>query len=113
MCLALRASGFWLPFLGLRPYALHPGAIQGKEGIKFCHLATKTATASEESLPWKTAPPVVRPGIASRRAKFASRWHHYCDGESRGGEEKFEIFLAHSTTEKGIGDNFLARAPLE
>ena len=29
-----------LPFLGLRPHALHPGAIQGKEGIKFCHLAT-------------------------------------------------------------------------
>ena len=28
------------PFLGLRPQALHPGAIQGKEGIKFCHLAT-------------------------------------------------------------------------
>ena len=24
----------------LRPHALHPGAIQGKEGIKFCHLAT-------------------------------------------------------------------------
>ena len=22
------------------PPALHPGAIQGKEGIKFCHLAT-------------------------------------------------------------------------
>ena len=29
-----------LPFLGLRPHSLHPGAIQGKEGIKFCHLAT-------------------------------------------------------------------------
>ena len=24
----------------LRPHALHPGAIQGKEGIEFCHLAT-------------------------------------------------------------------------
>ena len=24
----------------LRPHALHPGAIQGKEGIQFCHLAT-------------------------------------------------------------------------
>ena len=44
-------SGFWTiaplcyaakfdPFLSLRPHALHPGAIQGKEGIKFCHLAT-------------------------------------------------------------------------
>ena len=29
-----------LPFLGLRPHALHPGPIQGKEGIQFCHLAT-------------------------------------------------------------------------
>ena len=31
------------PFLSwpwLAPHALHPGAIQGKEGIKFCHLAT-------------------------------------------------------------------------
>ena len=50
MCLPLRASGLWLryatlqnlipSYLGLRPHALHPGAIQGKEGIKFCHLAT-------------------------------------------------------------------------
>ena len=24
----------------IAPHALHPGAIQGKEGIKFCHLAT-------------------------------------------------------------------------
>ena len=42
-------SGFWImaplrytakfdPFLG--PPALHPGTIQGKEGIKFFHLAT-------------------------------------------------------------------------
>ena len=29
-----------LPFLELRPHAHHPGAIQGKEGIKLCHLAT-------------------------------------------------------------------------
>ena len=28
------------PFLALCPHALHPGAIHGKEGIKFCHLAT-------------------------------------------------------------------------
>ena len=26
------------PWIG--PHALHPGAIKGKEGIKFCHLAT-------------------------------------------------------------------------
>ena len=36
----LRCKIWSLPFLGLRPHALHPGAIQGKEGIKFCHLAT-------------------------------------------------------------------------
>ena len=50
MCLALRASGLWLRYATLQnlipsfpwiaPHALHPGAIQGKEGIKFCHLAT-------------------------------------------------------------------------
>ena len=28
----------------MRPHALHPGAIQGKEGIKFCHLATLRKT---------------------------------------------------------------------
>ena len=27
----------------MRPHALHPGAIQGKVGIKFCHLATLPA----------------------------------------------------------------------
>ena len=27
-------------FVLLSRVALHPGAIQGKEGIKFCHLAT-------------------------------------------------------------------------
>ena len=37
-----------LPFLGLRPHALHPGAIQGKEGIKFCHLATMDSTKGKE-----------------------------------------------------------------
>ena len=36
----LRCKIWSLPFLGLRPHSLHPGAIQGKEGIKFCHLAT-------------------------------------------------------------------------
>ena len=50
MCLALLASGLWLRYATLQnmipsfpwivPHALHPGAIQGKEGIKFCHLAT-------------------------------------------------------------------------
>ena len=51
MCLALRASGVWLRYAALQnlipsfpwiapPPALHPGAIHGEEGIKFCHLAT-------------------------------------------------------------------------
>ena len=50
MCLALRASGLWLRYATLQnlipsfpwivPHALHPGAIQGMEGIKFCLLAT-------------------------------------------------------------------------
>ena len=49
MCLALRASGLWHRFAALQnlipsfpwiaSHALHPGTIQGKEGIKFCHLA--------------------------------------------------------------------------
>ena len=38
----LRCAAKFDPFLSLdcAPPALHPGAIQGKEGIKFCHLAT-------------------------------------------------------------------------
>ena len=36
----LRCKVWSLPFLGLRPHPLHPGAIQEKERIKFCHLAT-------------------------------------------------------------------------
>ena len=42
MATLLYAAKFdpFLPFLGFRPHALYPGAIQGKEGIKFCHLAT-------------------------------------------------------------------------
>ena len=35
----LRYAAKFDPFLSL-DCALHPGAIQGKEGIKFCHLAT-------------------------------------------------------------------------
>ena len=35
----LRCKICSLHFLGLRPLALHPGAIQGKEGIKFCSVA--------------------------------------------------------------------------
>ena len=36
-----------VPCLGLRPHGPHPGAIQGKEGIKFCHLATLVAAPKE------------------------------------------------------------------
>ena len=32
----------------MRPHTLHPGAIQGKEGIKFCHLATQVKNCEDE-----------------------------------------------------------------
>ena len=62
MCLALRASGLWLryaakfdPFLSLdcapTPSTLGQ-AIQGKEGIKFCNLAT-LHTGDERATPAK------------------------------------------------------------
>ena len=38
MSLALRGLKDWLRCA--TPHTLHPGTIQGKEGIKFCHLAT-------------------------------------------------------------------------
>ena len=38
-----------LPFLGLCPQAPHPGAIQGKEGIKFCQLETLARTEGAPS----------------------------------------------------------------
>ena len=55
MCLALRASGLGLRYATLQnwipsppwiaPPTLHPGAIQGKDGIQFCHLASLFPTA--------------------------------------------------------------------
>ena len=48
------ASGLWLCYAALQN--LIPGAIQGKEGIKFCHLATmslKTRIPSPLSFPGK------------------------------------------------------------
>ena len=49
MCLALRASGLRLRYAtSLRPHTLHPGAIQGKEGIEFFHLATLLSPRDEE-----------------------------------------------------------------
>ena len=45
----LRYAAKYDPFLSLdcAPSALHPGAIQGKEGIKFCHLATLQEVGSD------------------------------------------------------------------
>ena len=48
--------------LGLRPHALHPGAIQGKEGIKFCHLATLEFQLS--SVMTKTRPSFGGPSLS-------------------------------------------------
>ena len=39
-----------------RPHALHPGTIQGKEGIKFCHLATLGRLLPTSSLSQKVSP---------------------------------------------------------
>ena len=35
--------------IGMRPQALHPGAIQGKEGIRFGHLSTLASITSYRS----------------------------------------------------------------
>ena len=43
-CCAAKISS--LPFLGLRQGGGRGGAIQGKEGIKFCHLATMSSRRS-------------------------------------------------------------------
>ena len=51
-----------LPFLGLRPHLFHPSAIQGKEGITICHLATLATgvTRAAEGVPhssiWQDKP---------------------------------------------------------
>ena len=36
----LRYAAKFDPIISLETPTLHPGTIQGKEGIKFCHLAT-------------------------------------------------------------------------
>ena len=63
-----------LPFLGLRPQAFNPGAIQGKEGIKFCHLATlleSTLIHRRESVESVVALPLARdPGDDELRKCF-------------------------------------------
>ena len=62
MCLALRASGLWLRYAALQnlipsfpwiapPRPLHPYATQGKEGIKFCHLATMAVVLNPKGFP--------------------------------------------------------------
>ena len=59
------------PFLSLRPHALHPGAIQGKEGIKFCHLATPDVTFGLFFFHFSQFSDPLRPGevdlVAERR----------------------------------------------
>ena len=62
MCLALQASRLWLRYATLQNliasfpwialHALHPGAIQGKEGIKFCHLATLMSKSATCDVIW-------------------------------------------------------------
>ena len=70
MCMALWASRLWLRYATLQnlipsfpwiaPHALHPGAIQGKEEIKFCHLAT---LLSGEPVPYPAVLPLtISPG---------------------------------------------------
>ena len=48
MCLALRASGLWLRYASLQnliPFlSLDCARVEGKEDIKFCHLATLLGT---------------------------------------------------------------------
>ena len=69
------------PFLSLDcppPPALHPGAIQGKKGIKFCQLATLSAvpiTRTIRSGGSSTDRSIVRPGVRTdhdRDALFRS-----------------------------------------
>ena len=48
----LRCKMWSFPFLGLHPYALHPSAIQGKGGIKFCYLATPNMTILLQMFYW-------------------------------------------------------------
>ena len=63
----LRYAAKFDPFLSLdcAPHALHPGAIQGKEGIKFCHLATLIRS-------WKTMPPRVKAAVIERERRSES-----------------------------------------
>ena len=39
-----------IPFLGLRRGGGHGGTIQGKKGIKFCHLATLVSVGAKDGL---------------------------------------------------------------
>ena len=61
MRLSFGLDGLWLRYAKLQNLissftwiapSLHPGAIQGKDGNKFCHLATLLHSPSDESVPF-------------------------------------------------------------
>ena len=99
---ALLCCKIWSPpFLGLRPHALHPGAIQGKEGIKFCHLVTLYDLCSVARFPSlcmictsygsgsrRRSPAAGRPGPAPRSRKTARSRVHLRDGRVQRGPKK-------------------------
>ena len=57
---------------GLRPHALQPGAIQGKEGIKFCHLATPPPRTTTRGRRPPTTSTLTR--TSPRRRRTTTRW---------------------------------------
>ena len=69
--------------------ALHPSAIQGKEGIKFCHLATlpsiienewRQRGGHDESLP---RPPQHDANLSQSSSSSLTTLCHFCDQKSR------------------------------
>ena len=77
----------------MRPHALHPGAIQGKEGIKFCHLATLNSGAGD------------RPGERGRaqREGHLHRGHAQAEGEQRQGDALCQLHVRTHSQERGQG----------
>ena len=76
------------PFLGLRPHALHPGTIQGKDGIKFCHLATLARRRLGRRR--------VGPGRQVRRQRHPSRRQRY-SGTVQGDKSGWVTALSRTT----------------